>query len=257
MKATETLAPFAACLILLLSAVTAGAQNLLTNGSLDVPGLHEQDLATGWILEESPAANAATFATFANHTPGPPPAGSTQQVGLWLRAFEGTTYDDPRPAVYAHLTQAVPGTPGLIYTMSGWARFEVNWPGGLDVLPGGGGAVPPRWPANTPSPTQTVFALEFLDAANTVLPGSLVFDLHDDLGQNNDNLWHEHIFSATAPAGTVLVQVRASMFDGVNSDLNPQSAFVDDFALTVTPEPMSMALAGLGLAAVAALKRRA
>jgi hypothetical protein len=111
--------------------------------------------------------------------------------------------------------------------MSGWARFETNWPGGLDFLLG-------NWPPATASPTRTEFALEFLDAGSAVLPGSVVVDLHDDRGQGNDNEWYQHTLKAVAPAGTVNVRVRASMVDGVNPDANPQSAFVDDFSLTTT-----------------------
>lgn len=235
-----------------LSLTPSPASSLLINGSLDAPGLPE--LATGWTLLEGPGdANTATFEDFADHTT---PAGDG--VGLWLRAFVGTTSTDPRPAVQAHLFQDVPAVPGLQYTMTGWARFEANWPGGFDFLPSGGTVeppVPPRWPANTPSPTRTEFALEFLDAADTLLPGSLVLDLHDDLGQTNDNQWHEHTLMAVAPAGTVSVRVRASMIDGVNSDANPQSAFVDDFSLTAIPEPgtMIMVLVGVG---VLAFRRR-
>jgi hypothetical protein len=246
-------------LVALISGVARSQPNLLINGSLDVPGLHESDVATGWTLTESGAANTATFASFANNTPPPAPVGSTDQVGLWYRGFEGTTFDDPRPAVDAHLTQSVPGVPGLKYTMTGWARFEANWAGGLDFLPSGGTIdppVPPRWPENTPSPTRTEFALEFLDAGNNVLPGSVVADLHDDLGQMNDNQWHQHMLMATAPAGTVSVQVRSSMLNGVNSDLNPQSAFVDDFSLSAIPEPASVLMGLLGLCGLLGLVRR-
>lgn len=238
-----------------LSLMPSPASSLLLNGNLDAPGLHEQDLATGWTLLEGPgAANAATFATFADHTT--PAAGDG--VGLWFRAFEGTTPTDPRPPVQAHLVQDVPAVPGLLYTMTGWARFEANWPGGFDFLPSGGTGeppLPPRWPAGTPSPTRTEFALEFLDIADAVLPGSLVLDLHDDLGQTNDNQWHEHMLTAVAPAGAASVRVRASMIDGVNSDSNPQSAFVDDFSLTAIPEPGTMAMVLFGVG-VLAFRRR-
>ena len=233
----------------------AQAQELLMNGNLDDPGLHESDAIANWTLTESPdGVNAATFARFADHTTLPN-MGTDTDMGLWYRAFEGTTFDNPREAVDAHLTQSVPGIPGVPYVMTGWALFEANFAGGFDTLPSGG-ENNARWPADTPSPTGTVFALEFLDAANTVLPGSLVVDLHDDRGQTNGSGWTQHVLMATAPAGTVNVQVRASMLDGVNSDVNPQSAFVDDFSLTIVPEPASVALVLIGMLGVVGLIRR-
>lgn len=209
----------AACLFCANPAV---AQNLLSNGNLDSPGIHESDLIDDWVLVEGPAGNTATAATFADHT-------GAGGVGLWYRPFEGTLWNDPRPAVFADLFQDVPATPGALYTMTGWARFEANWPGGLEFLPG-------DWPPNTPSPTRTEFALEFVDAGATILPQSVVVDLHDDRGQQNDGVWVQHMLMAVAPAGAVTVRVRASMIDGLSPDQNPQSAFVDDFELTSSGE---------------------
>ena len=242
---------------LALFAGGASGQELLTNGNLDDPGLHEMDAIANWTLSESPdEINAATFATFADHTSIPnPPEPEPPGVGLWYRAFEGTTFDNPREPVDAHLTQMVPGVPGAKYAMTGWALFEANYAGGFDTLPSGGTSNA-RWPADTPSPTGTEFALEFLDAGNAVLPGSVVMDLHDDLGQNNGDGWVQHMLMATAPAGTVNVQVRASLLDGVNSDVNPQSAFVDDFSLVIIPEPACMALVMIGAVALLGWSRR-
>jgi hypothetical protein len=251
MKRLPTLVVILTTLALLVG--TAQGQNLLQNGSLDDPGLHENDAIAGWTLTEGPAANTATAATFADHTSLP--NGDGLGVGLWYRGFEGTTFDNPRPAVDADLTQTVPGTPGLKYALTGWALFETNWAGGLDNLPSGG-TTNARWPANTPSPTRTEFALEFLNAASAVLSGSLVVDLHDDRGQANGAGWTQHMLMATAPAGTANIRVRASMAGGVNSDLNPQSAFVDDFSLVVIPEPASIVLCMIALAGSLALGRR-
>ena len=67
--------------VVLLSVGVPARANLLTNGNLDDPGTHETDVATGWTLTEGPFIpgtppvipdfnpNAATFASFANHTP--------------------------------------------------------------------------------------------------------------------------------------------------------------------------------------------
>jgi hypothetical protein len=229
----RTLAGLWACAFAVLLAVgSAQAQELLTNGNLDDPGDHESDIATAWTLTETiqsgGAVNSATFASFANHTP---PAGDPTQVGLWYRSFAGTDTD----TVAAHLTQTVAGTPGSPYFMSGWARFEANYPGGV-----------------AGDQTDTVFALEFLDAGNNVLAGSQTLELLA-AGQANDGVWRQHFLSGVAPAGTANVRVRSSMLNGHVVPANPQSAFVDDFSLTI-PEPASLGL--VSFAAVALLGRR-
>ena len=62
------------------------------------------------------------------------------------------------------------------------------------------------------------------------------------------------MLNAVAPAGTVTARVGANMFDGVNSQMNPQSAFVDDF--TLIPAPGAAALLTLGLLTSAIRRRR-
>ena len=47
------------------------AAGILINGDLNDPGLHEVDLANGWVLTEGPMGlNTATFATFADRLGG-------------------------------------------------------------------------------------------------------------------------------------------------------------------------------------------
>src|SRR5688500_13309488 len=111
--------------VILFAAGPARAQNLLVNGDLDDPGIHESDVITGWTLTETiqsgGAVNSATAASFANHTPGPPTLPPPAvRVGLWLRSFAGTATD----TVGADLTQTVPGTAGQSYWLRGWSRFE-------------------------------------------------------------------------------------------------------------------------------------
>ncbi len=241
----KTLTLFAAFFATILGASLARAQNLLVNPGLDDPAVNEGNTATGWTLEtfrtNSGPDDTANFPNFADRTA---PAGR----GLWYRGFLGA----PADPAQAHLSQTIPASPGNTYTFSGWAHFETYYPGGLDNLNAGTG--PPAPTNDGPaSPTDNVFAIEFLDVGNNVLAGSLEIELAAD-GQTNDpdtalRDWMEHTLMATAPLGTVNVRVRASMVDGVlNPGVNPQSAFVDDFSLTVIPEPASVALGVIAVA---------
>ena len=158
---------------------------------------------------------------------------------VWFEPFNGTEAEAEDN--FAHLTQSVPGTPGLQYTMTGWALFEDYFPGGVTNLNAEVGGVPTGAPFNDGplSPTDSFFALDFLDSSGTVLGGSVEKELKAD-GQLSNTTWMEHTLSAVAPPGTTNVRVRASMLDGVYNPLpSPQvfqmSFFVDAFSLTAAP----------------------
>jgi hypothetical protein len=216
---------------------SARGQNLLTNGDLDDPGIHESDTITGWTLVETiqsgGAVNSATAASFANHTPGPPTLPPPAvRVGLWYRSFAGTETD----TVNADLFQVVPGTPGQPYWLRGWARFEAQYPGGV-----------------AGDQTDTFFALDFLGAGGAVLSTAQIELLAN--GQANDGVWREHVLNAIAPAGTLQVRARSSMVNGHVVSANPQSAFVDDFVLNI-PEPAGLSAVALAGVALVARRRR-
>ena len=232
-----------------------GTVNGVNNGNLDVPGIQEGAFAPPWKTNEYRTVSGPTgptdtgsFTDFANHTPGPKPPGSAVQVGLWAKSFAGNINDTANLDLY----QDNPGTVGMKYTLTGWAKFEQYYTGGLNSLvlfdPDGN----PIFPF-TPSPTRTYFALDFLDGLGNAppAPAGSVIELKQD-GQVNNQGWKQHMLMAVAPAGTVTVRARASMRDGLNYQ-GAQSAFFDDFNLTCTnvPEPASIVL-GL-VAAVGAL----
>jgi hypothetical protein len=50
----------------------------------------------------------------------------------------------------------------------------------------------------------------------------------------DDSTWRQFSVNGTAPANAASVRVSAIMLNGVNSGANPQSAFFDDLALTVS-----------------------
>lgn len=204
------------------------AQNQLQNPGLDLPPDHESDIADFWTLIEPDVdslgqpVNSATFASFANHTPG-----GTR--GLWYRSFEGGLGGDDPLTVDAHLQQDVPGTPGTLYTLSAWYLYETFY-SGTDIF----------------APTETRLAMDFLGAGDVVLS---TVSLDIDTVQLADAVWREFSVQGTAPAGTLEVRARSSMIDGVLEPQNPQSAFVDDFTLIPEPSTVLCLLPALALVA--------
>jgi hypothetical protein len=251
----QLLASLAALAVFLGASAFAQAQNLLVNGNLGLPPAGDVT-PTGWTLDESPAdtRDPATLTDFADHTTIPNDANPDNR-GLWLKPFEGNFPGFPDVlTVDADLYQTVPGIPGQAYTMTGWARFEGGYAGGVDNLDPAAPA--PR--GGQPSLTDTEFALEFLDLSGNVLMGSVVVELKA-AGQVNDNRWRKHSLSAVAPDDTAGVRVRASMIDGeFNVDIEPgpgQSAFVDDFTLRAVPEPATWLLSLLSLSLLGLTRR--
>jgi hypothetical protein len=225
---------FGGALGLVCFAGAARAQNLLTNGTLESPDLggveDPNSVPTGWTLAEGPdGAAGPTNSAQINHF------GLSHDSGdqaLWYRSFQGGLSPNDPPTVFARLSQTRPGSAGQPYTFRGWALFETNYPGGV---PG--------------DPTDTFFRMEFLNAASAVLSTVQVELLAD--GQVNGAGWQQHTLFGVSPAGTTQVRVTSAMENGHVVTANPQSAFVDDFSLTV-PEPASaglLALSGVGLVA--------
>ena len=185
---------------------------------------------------------------------------------MWFQPYNSSRTQNAEAIAsnFAHLTQTVAGTPGLLYTMKGSALFEAHFAGGRTNLNlAGSSDTPPD--DGLPSPTDSFLALDFLDATNAVLLGSVEIELMA-AGQLNNTMWKEHTLSAVAPAGTTSVRVRASMINGViNPDVNPQSFFVDQFSLTAAagsgagsavPEPASIYLGAFAVGALVALRPR-
>ena len=251
-----------------MSSNVAYGQELLTNPGLDAldtlgnpnPAVY-YDLPVGWTIATDPCSyspcSIVRFPGFpASYADRLAPGGN----GVVFNSTEGDFPGFPDVIfVDADLTQTVPGTPGAIYQMSGWAYFEGGYAGGVDTIATGTGATR----AGLPSLTDTFFALEFLDAGNAVLPGSVVIELRANGQVNNPDQteatrnWLQHVLVGTAPAGTANVRVRASMVDGeFNVDLPHQAAWVDDFSLTIVPEPATWLIGLIGIGLAGAVRRR-
>lgn len=177
-------------------------------------------------------------------------AANSGNIGMWLRAFNGGD---------GKLLQTVAATPGASYDFSAFSKWEANYRG-----------------ADPASSNETFLTLEYLDNASAVI-STLTLDLKrgpdgnqfvvDPGQQSNDNVWRQlTLDGGTAPVGTAFVRVSAGA-TGMVVEGGPQlSAFFDDFLLTemlpgagslaAVPEPSSLLLVGIALAAMFGVGRR-
>lgn len=231
--------------------------SLLTNGNLDQtvtteisPGVFAP-MPAGWItvgsrsiggpyndiLSSEPWAGPAPTPVTSDGSALPWPQGcGGADCGVFFKPFTGNAVDG---AATGHLVQDNPATAGVGYVFSGWAGVEQNAIG------------------------MFVFALDFLDAATNVV-GSADLDLaaaglYNDNGMPFD--YKPFSVSAVAPIGAVAVRARISMIDAMANTLGGGQAFVvDDFELRASnavPEPLTVALVGLGLAGLGLSRRMA
>jgi hypothetical protein len=210
------------------SAAAHGAGNLLVNGDLEEPfgAASGTDDTVGWTLLEpdlddlGAAVNSATFANFANHTPG-------GDRGLWLRSFEGGLGGDGPATVNASLFQHVAVQPGTVYRLGAWFNFDPNY-----------------------TSAGTKLSLSFFNAAMDELSGvSLDINAHNAF----DGVWRRFTLSAVADPTAAFARVQVEMIDGALVAMNPQSAYVDDFELVPSPGAGAL-LAAAGL--IGASRRR-
>ena len=218
--------------------------NLLSNGNLDLTAIGPQTLATptGWSVNSfktisGPFSDGCSSETFANVL-------AAGGYGLFFKPFQGS--QSTGDYINVDLYQDNPGTAGLTYSLTGWAGAGAGYVG-----------------LNPAGPTKSLLAIDFLDAANTVIGGGVLDLLGAGLGAGAPTApatgfgYHPFSVTATAPAGTVTVRARASMVDGyANPNGGDQAFVVDVFDLEVVPEPSVISLALLSLAGLLAFRRR-
>jgi hypothetical protein len=224
-------------------ALSAQAQNILSNGSLDVTSVSSQLGPTpdDWIVDATRILtgvynDGASSEPWAGPTPTPTtgtPPNNTGDFGLFFKPFTGNLANGPATV---NLTQDNPATPGNVYTLTGWAGGEANY-----------------------MRTASVFAVEFLNGASVIGGAALALDPLLLVPNGESFNYKQYSVSAVSPVGTTTVRARVSMVGGMANPAGGGQAFVvDDFTLTATaiPEPATFGLLGVALAGLAGLRRR-
>lgn len=234
---------------------SAHAQNLLSNGNLDltqateiVPGFFLpkpqdwENIGTRAIsgpyedeMSSEPwAGPAPTPVTIDGNLNPPSPAGcGGPDCAVFFKGFTGNA--TPNGLATGHLQQSVPGAAGKRYVMTGWAGAEANFLG------------------------DARFAIDFLNVGGTPI-SSVELNLNAAglfVANGEPFNYKQYTLSGNSPAGTVNVRARASMLNAMSNPAGGGQAFVvDDFTLTQIPEPASMLLGLIALGGLLCLVRR-
>lgn len=201
----------------LLLARPAGA--LLQDPSFELASDGTTTSNSAWSLVANAPDGANPSATF---TDGPF-AASDGEIGVWFRSFEGAQEAGDALAD-ATLSQTVAGVAGGDYALTFQAAREANFTAGT-------------WQATLRS--SGTGGSSSVDLLTAVFNDALNMD-------DNPTTFALQIFGVS-PGDDVTVEV--VMLDGELADVNPQSAFVDNFQLVRrAPEPGTLALLAVALA---------
>ncbi|HWW03119.1 MAG TPA: immunoglobulin domain-containing protein [Candidatus Acidoferrum sp.] len=225
--------------IVALGTVVANANDLY-NGDLDILGAAGANGQVnpgpdGWTIIANkafsgPFTDGADSETFCNvQQPG--------GYGLFFKPFQGSV-NLINDSISVYFYQDNPSSPGTKCTLSGYAAGEANYSGFFTT--------------NSPRPA-SLFVVEFLDGANTVL-ASNVLDLVA-AGLPNGGPASMALLTmpqVTAPANTVTVRAGAFMLNAYGTS-GAQSFFVDAFDLESIAPPGSPVITNQPSAATAPL----
>lgn len=217
---------------LAISASTTQAQNLLVNPGFDTsPAGFTANPITLATVNQGWATFGISGQSDMSSSPDSPLSGS---YALLEGNAAGNNYN---PAGAYQIISGI--TAGSTYTLSGSYLADTALTGTFT--------------------TPVCFQLTFQDAAlnnlGTVETGAGKNAGGFTLGVTSLDTWLQGSISATAPAGTVYAEVYAMFMD--NGQTATDNIYFDNLSLVPTPEPSTIALAGLGgISALSLIRRR-
>lgn len=223
--------------------LTASATNLLVDGEFDLATSGSQTSGSPWVMTvNSPdgtdsAAQYQTGFANANNTG----VGGTQApgtgTGVWFRSFEGNQGGSGEPLALASVTQTVVAPSAGTYQIDFVAGREVNF-------------MADEFSVRLYS--QMTGNSAFVDLLSAAIPDG-------NLGGAASGNPGGTPFSATlagVPAGDMLTVI-GLMVNGRDSQIpGGQSGFLDNFSVTLIPEPATAMLASFAALACVTMRRR-
>ncbi len=211
---------------------------ILVNGSLEASAA-----PSSWTLENSIFGQPGVVVN-ATEQIGGDASEFDDGLGLYLRPFAGNvgTFAGQNLGSNSILSQVVNVSANRTYTFTGSAKWRGDgdpttndgFSGGVDFLFPGSPS-DPDGTGTVPSPTETYFQLEFLDASNAVIGTPTRLNLKAD-SHTNDGQWVQHSVSSVAPANARRVRVTAAAVNMVDNS-GAQDAYFDTFSLRDNTSP--------------------
>ena len=229
-----------ALVVAALAVSNAAAQELLTNGNMDVTSISSQFLATptGWAITTNLGGTPPDAASSEPWNNVAAPGGS----GLFVKTFQGTANAPMDIQVRQDVTGAS-AVPGAKYLLTGYVASGSGYSG-----------------ENTSLATTQSISLEFLQGTTSLAVVTTPITAADLASTGVPGSWNDYrqyMAMGTAPAGTNRVRARFNMNGAYPGPQGGDAALsIDNFSLRMVPEPASMVLVGLSACGLFVIRRK-